>query len=97
MAVGHRHGGIGNQEGMTVPFTSPWGEALRAGTPQLIAHPAPLTKGDRKRKGYGGIIGGMSTLSASVIAISSEQGYGGDLPQSQQVVVAAYPPWERDF
>jgi hypothetical protein len=82
---------------MTVPFVSPWGQALFAGTSQLIAHPEPLTKGDRRRDGYGGTIGGFTALSASVIGITSEQGYYGDLPQSQQAVVASLPPWERDY
>lgn len=97
MSVRRVHGGVSNQEGMTIPFTSPWGQELFAGTPQLIAHPAPLTRGDRRRKGYGGTIGGMTTLSASVIGLVSEQGYYGDLPQSQQAVVASLPPWERDY
>lgn len=99
MAVRRIHGGLSNQEGHTVPgpyFTSAWGQAMFAGTSQLIAHPAPLVRGDRKRRGWPGIIGGMSILSASVIGISSEAGYYGDLPQTEQATVAALPPWERE-
>jgi hypothetical protein len=110
MAVKRIHGGITNQEGYTFPgpyFTSPWGEELFAGTPQLIANPAPLTgrpQGDRHdatnvgpyHVGYPGTIGGMSILAASVVGLFDPVGYYGDLPQSEQNIVAAVPPWERD-
>jgi hypothetical protein len=97
MAVRRIHGGVSNQEGMTIPFHSPWGQELAAFTPHLIAHPAPLVTGDLRRKGYGGNIGGMATLSASVVGITTEPGYFGDLPQSTQPIVQAHNPWERDF
>lgn len=102
MAVRRWHGGISNQEGFTIPgpyVTSPWGEAMFAGTAQLIAHPKPLTggmDGSRRSQGYGGTIGGMSLLAASVVGITTQAGYYGDMPQSQQGTVAALPPWERE-
>lgn len=108
MAVKRWHGGISNQEGFTVPgpyVSSPWGDAMFAATPQLIANPAPLMgrpQGDRRDQngpyhvGYAGTIGGMSILAASVVGLFDPVGYYGDLPQGQQGVVAALPPWERD-
>ena len=110
MSVRRWHGGISNQEGYTVPgpfVTSEYGEEMFAFTPALIDNPAPLTgrpQGDRRdasnigpyHVGYPGTIGGMSILAASVVGLFDPVGYYGDLPQGQQGIVAALPPWERD-
>jgi hypothetical protein len=105
--VGRWNGGLNIQEGYTIPgpyIDSPWGQELIEGTHQLVNDPAPLTGrpvGDRHpggpyHVGYAGTIGGMSILAASVVGLFDPAGYYGDLPQSQQGIVAAVPPWERD-
>lgn len=93
MAVGRFHGGYGNQEGMTVPATSPWGQALLAHKAQLIDNP-PVLQSSRL-KGYGGTVGGVVTVQANVQPIYTGEGYFGDLPQEQQPTVSAPPPWGR--
>lgn len=93
MAVGRDHG-LNNQEGMLHPHTSPWGQALLAGRAQTVAHPAPI--GTDRKKAFGGTVGGVSTASANVIALVGPSGYYGDLPQTQQDLVNAPDPWNRD-
>lgn len=92
MSVNRVHGGIGNQAGMTAPFVSAWGQALLAGQSKLIDQPAPIGS---QSMGFGGTVGGVVTLAASVTPIQSFAGYFGDLPQSEQDSVDAPAPWDR--
>ncbi len=93
MSVGRSRQGT-NQEGALIPQRSAWGQALEAGIPRINEHPMPI--GTRKDINFfGGTIGGISTISASVIALIGAQGYFGDAPQDQQDIVHALPPWER--
>lgn len=91
MAVRRMHG-ANNQAGTLAPVVSPWGQALHAGTPQLIERPLPI--GTRKHN-FGGTVGGVSTVSASVVSIGGQLGYFGDLPTLEQDRVLAPEPWER--
>lgn len=92
MAVSRWHGGYGNQEGMTAPFTSEWGQELAVNTPALVAHPLPI---GRNRHSYKASVGGFVSLAASLKPVVAGTGYFGDLPQSQQDTVSAPPAWER--
>lgn len=93
MGVGRFHGGYANQEGMTVPATSPWGQALREHTGMLIDQPPVLQS--LRLKGYGGTVGGVVTVQANTQPIYTGEGYFGDLPQTNQPEVNAPPPWTR--
>jgi hypothetical protein len=93
MPVGRSRQGT-NQEGALIPQRSAWGQALEAGLPRIIENPIPI--GTRKDINFfGGTIGGISTISASVVALIGANGYFGDVPQDQQDIVHALPPWER--
>lgn len=94
MSVRRTHGGITNQAGAFAPVTSAWGQQLAAAQGTLVDQPLPI--GTRKRRGYGGTVGGVTVLAASTRPVAeSGRSYFGDLPQSQQNTVPAAPPWER--
>lgn len=93
MSVGRFHGGYGNQEGMTVPSTDATGQLLKARESMLIAQPAPI--GTQDRLGTPGTVGGLATLAAGVNTLYADQGYWGDLPDTQQGTVDAPDPWMR--
>jgi hypothetical protein len=84
--------GVNNHAGDLTPLTSPYGQAMFAAAGQLVAHPLPI---QGHRQPFGGTVGGMATRSASVIPLSAESGYYGDLPQDRQGVVQAPEPWDR--
>jgi hypothetical protein len=81
-----------NYAGALVPQFSQWGQALKHGTPQLIDQPTPI---GTRRHNFGGTVGAMATVSASVMPIFTSQAYWGDIPQNEQGTVDAPPPWER--
>jgi len=81
-----------NQEGRLSPRVSAWGQTYLNNLPEFIDNAAPI---GRQSRGYRGTVGAVITHSASVVALFSPGGYWGDLPQSQQPVVAAPPPWKR--
>lgn len=86
--------GPNNHAGDLAPLTSPWGRALFSHTYELVYQSPPIgvpQSGDA----FGGTIGGITTRSASVIALFAPGGYFGDLPQTEQSFVDAPPPWER--
>lgn len=93
MSVRRIHGGLGIQAGTTTPATSPWGQLLAAGQSQLIDQPAPI--GVHKHEGYGGTVGGLTIVAATVRPIVALGGYNGDVPQAEQRTVKAAPPWAR--
>jgi len=84
--------GRNNQEGDLTPQTSAWGQALIAGLSQLIDQPAPI---GWRRHNFGGTVGGLTTVSASVLPVFSHYGFFGDVPESEQGTVDALPPWKR--
>ena len=85
--------GPNNHAGDLAPLVSPWGQELFRATGELIDQPHPI---GRQRHGYyWGTVGGISTRSANVNALFVPGGYFGDLPQSEQDIVDAPPPWER--
>ena len=88
--------GVNNHEGALTPQRSQWGQALIAGIPQLTDMPMPIGKRVDSRKPYGGTVGGVGTNVASTLTVSSTGGYWGDLPQTQQEIVQASDPWNRD-
>lgn len=92
MPVGRKHGGYSNQAGSFAPIVSPWGQALQNGLGSLIDQPAPI---GWRRHNFGGTVGGLTTVSASVIPIFTQPGYFGDVPQTEQATVDAPPPWKR--
>lgn len=85
--------GENNHAGDLAPLVSPWGQALFARTSMLIDQPAPI--GSQSGDAYGGTVGGVTTRAASVIPLFAPGGYFGDIPQSEQDVVSAPPPWDR--
>lgn len=91
MAVGRSRQGT-NQAGALAPLRSVWGQQMFAGTSQLIDQPAPI---GWRPNNFGGTVGGMITVAASMTPRSAERGYFGDLPQSEQANVEAPDPWDR--
>lgn len=83
-----------NHAGDLAPLTSPYGEEMRAATPQLIDQPAPLV-GFRWSKFVRGNVGGINVQTANVGLVFSPGGYSGDYPSSEQSYVQVPPPWER--
>ena len=80
------------QAGTLTPQHSGYGQAMAAITGMLIAQPRPIGTQDT---GYGGNIGAIMTRSANVTGLASDEGYFGDLPQSEQPSVAVPDPWNR--
>ncbi len=91
MAVGRSRQGT-NQEGGLGGNRSAWGQALGAAIGRTIDQPLPIGTTPHN---FGGTAGGVMTLSASVLPLIGTNGYFGDMPQAQQGVVVAAPPWER--
>lgn len=94
MSVGRFHG-ANNQEGTLTPVTSVWGQALRAGTSQLIDQPTPIGREVFGLPSYGGTVGGLTVVAASIAPIVSQPGYFGDAPQYLQPEVDVPDPWNR--
>ena len=92
MAVGRSRQGT-NQAGALAPLVSPWGQALKAHTGELIDQPPPIgAQWSRRAKGT---VGAIVTIQASIKPLVTEGGYFGDAPQSLQDNISAPEPWER--
>lgn len=89
----HRVTGVNNYAGALVPQSSPYGQAMFAGTAQLIDRPFPI--GRQSDNYVHGTVGGISTRSANVRVLFTDEGYFGDYPQSGQPTVSAADPWLR--
>jgi hypothetical protein len=85
--------GRNNHAGDLAPLVSPWGQALFRDTTHLIDQAPPI--GRQWNDFQWGTVGGLTTRSANVKALFTEEGYYGDLPQSQQPTVEAADPWNR--
>lgn len=92
MAVGRSRQGT-NQAGALAPLVSPWGQALKAHTGELIDQPPPI--GHQWSHRSKGTVGAIAIISASIKPLVSDQGYFGDAPQSLQDSISAPQPWER--
>lgn len=92
MAVGRSRQGT-NQAGALAPLVSPWGQALKARTSELIDQPPPIGRQWSRRAT--GTVGGIVVISASVKALVADGGYFGDAPQSLQDTISAPEPWDR--
>lgn len=91
MPVGRSRQGT-DQAGALAPTRSVWGAILDGSRGRMIDQPAPIGS---QSTGFGGTVGGLFTVSANVGIIARQPGYFGDVPESQQGVVIASPPWER--
>lgn len=89
----HRVTGPNNYAGALVPQVSQYGQAVIQGLTQLIDQPFPI---GRQGDNYvHGTVGGISTRSANVRVLFTDEGYFGDYPQSGQPTVNAADPWMR--
>lgn len=95
MPVGRVHGGLSNQEGMTVPSSSPYDRALSQAMPSLLAQYRPIGKGVDGYDPFGGNVGGFSTLAANQQTVVGSDGYFGDAPNDLQPMIDEPEPWER--
>lgn len=92
-----RHKGQNNQAGDLQPETSPWGQALRRGTFQLLEHNRPIGgHATGFNRGFGGTVGAVVTRVANSLTLGQQtEGYFGDAPQTLQDIVDAPPPYKR--
>jgi hypothetical protein len=94
VSVGRTHGD-NNQEGRLVPAYSEWGQELAAGEGQLIDQPMPIGRHVSGLPSYGGTVGGLTVVAASIKPVVAPPGYFGDAPQRLQESVSAPDPWNR--
>jgi hypothetical protein len=59
---------------------------------ELIDQPLPI---GTRRHNFGGTVGGLGMVSASILPIYMQPAFWGDVPESQQGTVDAPPPWQR--